>query len=130
MERLRHVELQHGDAAQQDAGGGAGAHHRHTLDGVAVEADLGRLSLRPGGAGVEEEGEVGRQERGLDQAVALHAQQRHPQLQVGHRETAPQQAVELGAGGGVARHGRTLRQADVAELIAVHQGGIAHVEGG
>src|SRR5215210_7543144 len=128
LERLGRVEVEHGEAAEQDARGEAGAHHRHAFGRVRGEAELRLRVLRPRRPGVHEGCRLDGQEPGLEDAEPLGADQREPQLQVEHADPAPHQAVELRAGTGVVRVRRALRQADVPDLIATDQSRAADVE--
>ena len=67
---------------------------------LSTKRQLRRLVRRPGRPGVDEGRQLGGQAGQLEQPEPRVAEQRHPQLQVGHRQAAADQAVELRAGCG------------------------------
>ncbi len=120
LKRIGHEELHRERPQEHGARRDTGAEHGHELCRIPIERDVHRLAGAPGRTGVDEERELSRRGRQLEQTEIFGSEERQPQLEVERRDTAADQSVELGAA--LQRRGRrALVDIERAEIVAADE---------
>jgi hypothetical protein len=121
LERVGVVDLQDPGSEEVEPRRDPRADHRHPVRSPSRPLELEILARAPRGAGVHEEGELGREVGELEEPEAVDAEERDAELRVEDGDPAAQESVERGTRAGRGTRRVAFPRFEGAALVSADQ---------